>query len=233
MVSVSRVVLSRVVPSDEFSKNRVGAASSGVSRRSVFEIASVFVVILTAVWMPAGRAQLALSIAATVYVIVVAIAGKWNTREMGLRRPLSGAGYILIAGAVTCAAIGGCGTLLRFGGPAHSVPLTRSWQYAIWALEQEFILQSIFFIRLEELLGGGRAVFAAAALFALVHVPSPVLTPLSLLGGILFCELFRRWRNVYALGIIHAALGLTIAASFPDRWLHHMRVGIGYLMFRG
>ncbi|PYV85471.1 MAG: CAAX protease family protein, partial [Acidobacteria bacterium] len=41
-----------------------------------------------------------------------------------------------------------------------------------------------------------------------------------------------RWRNLYPIGIIHAALGLTIAFSFPDRWLHHMRVGIGFLVHR-
>ena len=37
--------------------------------------------------------------------------------------------------------------------------------------------------------------------------------------------------ELYPLGIIHGGLGLTIAASLPDRWLHHMRVGIGYLRF--
>jgi membrane protease YdiL (CAAX protease family) len=111
------------------------------------------------------------------------------------------------------------------------LPLSRSWQYLVWALAQEFILQGIFFVRLESLLGSRRAVLAAAGLFAIAHLPSPVLTALSLLGGILFCELFRRFRNLYPLGIIHGALGLTIAASLPDRWLHHMRVGIGYLRF--
>jgi hypothetical protein len=53
---------------------------------------------------------------------------------------------------------------------------------------------------------------------------------LSFCGGVLFCKMFRRWRNLYPLGIIHGALGLTIAASFADKWLHHMRVGIGYLL---
>ena len=80
-------------------------------------------------------------------------------------------------------------------------------------------------------MGSRRAVLAAAGLFAVAHIPSPLLTLLSFLGGILFCELFRRFRNLYPIGIIHGALGLTIAASLPDHWLHHMRVGIGYLRF--
>jgi membrane protease YdiL (CAAX protease family) len=99
-------------------------------------------------------------------------------------------------------------------------------------LVQEFILQSIFFVRLEAVFGGGRAVLLATALYAAAHVPSPLLTFLAFLGGLVFCEAFRRWRNLYPIGLIHAALGLTIAASLPDKWLHHMRVGIGYLTLR-
>jgi membrane protease YdiL (CAAX protease family) len=163
-------------------------------------------------------------------VIAFAIVGKFTARQMGLTRPFSGLIYILLAGGLACAAIAVLGIALRSAGASYQLPLNRSWQYAIWSLEQEFILQSVFFVRLEKLLGAPAAVFAAAGIFAFVHIPNPVLTPLAFLGGILFCELFRRWRNLYPLGIIHAALGLTIAASFPDHWLHHMRVGIGYLV---
>jgi membrane protease YdiL (CAAX protease family) len=96
-------------------------------------------------------------------------------------------------------------------------------------VEQEFILQCIFFVRLESIFGARRAVIISAGLFSLAHLPSPVLTLLSFLGGIVFAELFHRFRNLYPLGVIHGALGLTIAASMPDKWLHHMRVGLGYL----
>jgi hypothetical protein len=44
--------------------------------------------------------------------------------------------------------------------------------------------------------------------------------------------MFRRYRNIFPLGLVHAALGLTIAASLPDSLLHHMRVGLGYLLYR-
>jgi hypothetical protein len=201
-------------------------------RRDLAEIAIVFAVILVAVWTRPGHGQLLVSLLAMACVVGFALAGKWSPSELGLTQPLDGAVYILLAGALACGGISLMGIAFRSIGPGHSVPLTRSWQYAIWALQQEFILQCIFFVRLEEVVGSRRAVLAAATLFALVHIPSPLLTSLSLLGGILFCELFRRWRNLYAIGIIHAALGLTIAASFPDRWLHHMRVGIGFLVHR-
>ena len=198
--------------------------------RDLIEIAVVFGCILVAVWTPPGRVNACFSLVAAACVIAFAVAGRWNARDLGLRRPLTGAGYMLLAGAILCGVIALMRIPLRSAGAAYTVPLSRSWQYAIWALQQEFILQSIFLLRLEAMLGPRRAVIAAAALFSLVHIPSPVLTVLSFCGGVLFCELFRRWRNLYPLGIIHGALGLTIAASLPDKWLHHMRVGIGYLM---
>jgi membrane protease YdiL (CAAX protease family) len=197
--------------------------------RDLTEIGTVFLCILIAVWTPQGNLNAFFSITAAACVVAFAIAGRWGAQDLGLTRPLTGALPMFVTGGILCALLALMGLPLRFAGPGWNVPLSRSWQYAIWALEQEFILQSIFFLRLERTLGSRRAVFLAATLFAVVHIPSPLLTLLAFSGGIVFCELFRRWRNLYPLGIIHAALGLTIAASLPDHWLHHMRVGIGYL----
>jgi membrane protease YdiL (CAAX protease family) len=116
-------------------------------------------------------------------------------------------------------------------GPAHLLPFRQAMQYLIWALVQQFILQSFFYVRLESLLRGRSAVLAAAGLFAAVHIPSPVLTAGSLVGGLFFCEMFRRYRNIFPLGLAHALLGLAMAASFSNAVLHHMRVGVGYLRF--
>jgi hypothetical protein len=207
-------------------------STARLGTRSLVEIAIVLVLILAAVWTPQGPMNSFFSIAAAACVVAFAIAGRWSPLEMGLGRPLAGTPTILLSGALLCGVIAALGFVLRFAGAGYTVPWSRSWQYAIWALVQEFILQSIFFVRLESVLGSRPAVLAAAFLYALTHLPSPVLTLLSFAGGLLFCEFFRRWRNLYPLGIIHAVLGLTIATSLPDKWLHHMRVGIGYLTIR-
>lgn len=206
------------------------ARNSAPSRlRSLLEIGIVFSLILAAIWTPQGTWNAFFTITAAACVLGFALSGEWSALRLGLTRPLAGLGYILLAGAVLCGAIAVLSIPLRFAGAGNVLPLSRSWQYAVWSLVQEFILQGIFFVRLESILGERRAVLASATLFAIAHIPSPVLTLLSFVGGILFCELFRRWRNLYPLGLIHGALGLTIAASLPDRWLHHMRVGIGFL----
>jgi hypothetical protein len=43
--------------------------------------------------------------------------------------------------------------------------------------------------------------------------------------------MFRRYRILDPLAIVHAVLGLTLAFVVPDSLLHHMRVGIGYLRY--
>jgi membrane protease YdiL (CAAX protease family) len=104
--------------------------------------------------------------------------------------------------------------------------------YLFWALQQELMLQSFFFNRLERALGSGKAVWVAAGLFALAHLPNPVLVPATLIGGLVFCKLFRRYRNIYTLVVAQTILGICFAATVPNTVHHHMRVGIGYLTFQ-
>ena len=195
------------------------------------EIGLVFSLIMLAVWTLQGRFNLAVSLAAALLIIVLSLRSSFTNRELGLSRPLSGMVVILALGAVCLIAIASLGAFSRVFGEPHPVPWNRAWQYAVWALVQEFMLQSFFYVRLEKIFGGQRAVWAAATLFAIAHIPSPLLTALSFLGALFFCEMFRRYRNIFPLGLVHAALGLTIAASLPDSILHHMRVGIGFLVY--
>jgi membrane protease YdiL (CAAX protease family) len=155
-------------------------------------------------------------------------------QRLGLGLPTGfGAGLILAVSFVAVATL-----VFAVHGAGGQIPanptwpnLHLAWQYVVWALVQEFILQSFFFTRCEELFGGPAAVWVAATLFAFAHLPSPILTTLTLVGGLFFCEMFRRYRSIYPIGIVHAVLGLTIAMTMPDSLLHHMRVGIGYLRY--
>jgi len=48
---------------------------------------------------------------------------------------------------------------------------------------------------------------------------------------VISCLLFRRYRNLYALGLAQGLLGLCFAVCVPDALNHHMRVGLGYLHY--
>ena len=204
----------------------------GASNRSrLAQVGLVFCLIMIAVWTAQGQVNSSVSLAAMFCVLGFTLLSGYSAGELGLSQPSSGIPRILLTGALLVLLIAAAGLTLTSFGPPHPVPWNRAWQYAIWALAQEFILQSFFYIRLESVFGSSRAIWASALLFSIAHIPSPVLTGLSFIGGILFCLLFRRYRNLYPVGLVHAAIGLTIAASLPDSLLHHMRVGIGFLQY--
>jgi hypothetical protein len=97
---------------------------------------------------------------------------------------------------------------------------------------QQFLLQSYFLLRLLRLLPGKVIpVLIAAGIFSLAHLPNPILTPITLLWGIVACALFLRYRNIYALGVAHGIMGLCVAVTVPNSLHHHMRVGLGYLRY--
>lgn len=103
----------------------------------------------------------------------------------------------------------------------------------IWAFAQQFLAQSFFFLHFEQLLRSGRrAVIATAVLFSSAHIPNPVLVPVTLVGGLILGELFRRNRTLYLLAVAHALVALSLAISVPETVLHDMRVGIGYVRYR-
>jgi hypothetical protein len=102
----------------------------------------------------------------------------------------------------------------------------------IWAFAQQFLAQSFFFLHFEHLLRSGRrAVIATALLFSSAHIPNPVLVPVTLVGGLILSEVFRRNRTLYALAVAHALIALSLAISVPETVLHDMRVGIGYIYY--
>jgi membrane protease YdiL (CAAX protease family) len=103
-------------------------------------------------------------------------------------------------------------------------------EYSLWALMQQYILQVYVLLRLLRLgMGQFSAVALATLLFAIVHIPNPVLVPAVLIWGAVSCLLYLRYRNLYPLAIAHGMLGMCIAVSVPNAVQHHMRVGIGYL----
>jgi membrane protease YdiL (CAAX protease family) len=199
----------------------------------ILQIVLVYGLIEAALWTPIGPINTAVIILATLCILWFAFRGRFSQREMGLGvPPLAGTAWIVAGGTVLAAMVPLLAAVLADNSaPRHPLPLRQAWLYAVWALQQEFVLESFFFVRMEALLGSKWAVLATAVLFGTVHIPNPILMFTTLLGGVFFCEMFRRYRTIIPLGLVHAMLGLILAASFSDAVLHHMRVGIGYLRF--
>jgi len=179
--------------------------------------------------------QLIAGWAAAVWIVAVTVGNRRSLRELGLglsglRGALIAVSIAAVAAALILLAGYAAGTLRILYGPTP--PLWHSAGYAVWALEQEFILQSFFFVTLEKLLRDStKALWGAAILFSAAHIPNPLLVAATFLAALFFVSIFRRYRNLYPLGLAHAMLGLSLAVTVPDALIHHMRVGISYLNF--
>jgi len=211
-------------------------AETGVGHRTFvwFQLIAVYALLEKALWAKDMASRNRWGILAGITILLFVLIDRPSIQRLGLGLP-RGLGMSLMLATSFAAALGLIFTVRWAGGAIPANPTWPSlhtvWQYLIWALLQEFILQSFFFTRCEDLYGSSRAVWISGSLFAAAHLPSPLLMTFTLIGGLLFCEMFRRFRSLYPIGMVHSILGLTVALTMPDSVLHHMRVGIGYMRY--
>jgi len=102
-------------------------------------------------------------------------------------------------------------------------------KYFAWCLLQQFVLQSFFANRLLLILKDERrAAWMNGAIFAAVHIPNPVLVPVTFLGGYLLTRIFFATRNLVPLALAQAVIGSLLSVAVPASWHHGLRVGPGY-----
>jgi membrane protease YdiL (CAAX protease family) len=203
--------------------------------RALVELAIGYGLILMVLWT-SRPLQRYLYLAATAWVLLVTCLSFDGWREMGLRvvgfwRSMWTVGIAAVLAAITILASYRDDTLhAPHGGVGRFV--ATFWGYSLWAFFQQFLMQDFMLSRLMRVMSAKAAVVVTAALFAVAHLPSPILTPLTLVWGLLACLLFLKYRNLYTLAIVHAILGVTLAISIPGPVIHNMRVGYGYLTYR-
>jgi membrane protease YdiL (CAAX protease family) len=209
--------------------------SPGDRRRPLLELILAYLLILTVIWTPRPW-QARIYVLAAVFIVWATWRSWAGWGAMGWKgRNLLRAAWIILAAVVVSAVAIVCAWRL---GTLHA-PLTpalfvqRFLGYIIFACVQQFLLQDFFLLRL---LGAGlrprNAVIAAAAMFALAHLPNPILTGLTFIWGLAAAAWFLRYRNIYALAVAHVVLGVTVAVSLPGPTIRNMRVGLGYLTYR-
>ncbi|MGA2807824.1 MAG: CPBP family glutamic-type intramembrane protease [Terracidiphilus sp.] len=211
-----------------------GSAMVRTRRRDFVELALAYGLILVVIWTPRPWQKLLWWVAAAV-VATIACLSFDGLKAVGLRRAnflrsLWVAGLALLVAAVAVLLADRLHTLRL---PAGLVAFIETYAaYALWAFVQQFLLQGFFLARLMRLLPGEKAAaLAAATIFAAAHLPSPILTPVTLIWGFAACLLFLRYRNLYPLAMAHAILGIAIAVTVPGPVDHNMRVGLGYLTY--
>jgi len=88
------------------------------------------------------------------------------------------------------------------------------WLYLGWGLVQQYALQNILLARSRTLLGDSTAaVLVSSAIFALVHIPTLELVLFCFVGGVIYCWIFGRIRNIYSLALSHSLLAVLLLVS--------------------
>jgi hypothetical protein len=204
------------------------------SARDLVELIIGYGLILFVLWMPEFPQRILTPVALLVTLAIV-LARRLGVDDLGIgHRGLAPSFWILPAAIVV--AIVSLLVAKRIGTlhPLYKGDFKHIAGYILWTIYQQFLMNDLFMPRLTRLLASeSAAVGLAAVLFAAAHLPNLPLTAVTLIWGAISCALFRRYRNLYVLGLAQGMLGLCFAVCVPDAMHHHLRVGLGYLRYRG
>ena len=227
--------MASVHPTQSIDVRMTAREAAPVSRRREWvELFVGYGLILVVVWTP-RPAQNVLYWITVAWIVTTSILSRNRSRPLGLGLKGLVPSLWIIPAAIALFftgmwIAGAVGSLHPLYGPLPL--LIHVLEYGIWALIQQFILQVFVLLRLLRLgVSRPRAIGVAALMFAIAHIPNPVLTPAVIVWGAVSCWLYLRYRSLYSIALAHGMLGMCLAVTVPNGINHHMRVGLGYLMY--
>ena len=106
---------------------------------------------------------------------------------------------------------------------------TRFIWLPVWALFQQYALNGFINRRAQLALGKGmKSIILVAIVFSLLHLPSPLLGVMTLIGGGIWAAVYQRQPNLFAVALSHTVVSITLAVTISPSLLNSMRVGFKY-----
>ena len=216
------------------SSNDCRIPSTRSRQRDLFELFGIYSLVLLVIWTPRPWQGPMLAVAALCTFCIVWLSyeglGPMGLCTTNLTRSLWA---VALAVVLAMAAVMLAGRLHTLHVPTTPYLFFRRYgAYIVWAGVQQLVLQCFFLSRALRLMPDPVSAAAlSAGLFAIAHLPNPLLTVVTLICGLASCLFFVRYRNLWPLAIAHAILGVCIAITIPGSMHHNMRVGLGYLTY--
>jgi hypothetical protein len=105
----------------------------------------------------------------------------------------------------------------------------RYFSLPIWALFQQYALNGFINRRAQLALGKGlKSIALVAVVFALLHLPNPLLAMVTFIGGLTWAVVYQRQPNLFALALSHTVVSITLALTISPNLLNSLRVGFKY-----
>jgi membrane protease YdiL (CAAX protease family) len=203
-------------------------------RRDLFELGGIYALILIVIWTPHPW-QAVLWVIAALTIFYFARLSFEGFRPMGLctANLVRSLWAVAFAMVLSVAAVLLAVRMHTLHVPETPLLFVRHYgPYVMWAAIQQIILQWFFLARSLRLLSDASSAAAlTAGLFAVAHLPNPILTLITLFFGLASCYFYLYYRNLVPLALAHAILGISIGITIPGSIDHNMRVGISYLTY--
>jgi membrane protease YdiL (CAAX protease family) len=99
----------------------------------------------------------------------------------------------------------------------------------LWALFQQYGLQGYINRRAQIAAGSGVFSFVlVGVVFAVLHLPSPLLASVTFIGGVIWARVYQKRPNLFALSVSHTLISWTLSLFIPNNLAQHLRVGFKY-----
>jgi membrane protease YdiL (CAAX protease family) len=99
----------------------------------------------------------------------------------------------------------------------------------LWGGAQQWVLQTLVLREAQRASSRARGIVIAAGLFGTIHLPNPLLAPVTCVAALVWCRLYDRYPNIIPLALSHGLGTLALRYAFDEAIIGRLRIGAAYL----